>query len=80
MLSSAEPRVAEVVVQDQHQGQRLCTHLLKRLMVYAQTHDTRAFRAMIHNDNSRFMRLKQRNGRLVESMTTEQDVWDIHAN
>ena len=82
MLSSAEPKVVEasVVVQGQYQGQRLYTHLLKRLMVYAQTHDFRAFRALVHNDNTRIIRLIQRKGRLVERMTIEQGVWDIQVN
>lgn len=82
VLSSAEPSVAEasVVVEDQYQGRGLCTHLLKRLKVYAQTHGIRAFRALIHNDNTRIMRLIQRSGLPVERMTIEQGVWDIQVN
>ena len=82
VLSSAEPKVVEasVVVQGQYQGQRLYTHLLKRLMVYAQTHDFRAFRALVHNDNTQIMRLIQHSGLPVERMTIEQGVLDIQVN
>jgi len=71
---------AAVVVEDQYQGRGLCTHLPKRLKTYAQTHGIRAFRAMIHNDNTRIMRLIQRSGLPVERKTTEQGVWDIQVN
>ena len=82
VLCPANPDVAEasVVVEDQHQGRGLCTHLLKRLKVYAQTHGIRAFRAMVHNDNTRIMRLIERSGLPVERMTIEQGVWDIQVN
>jgi acetyltransferase len=81
-LSSTEPSVAEasVVVEDHYQGRGLCTHLLKRLKVYAQTHDIRAFRALVHNDNTQIMRLIQYSGLPVERMTIEQGVWDIQVN
>ena len=82
VLCPAQPDVAEaaVVVADQYQGRGLCTHLLKRLKVYAQTHGIRAFRALVHNDNTRIMRLIQRSGLPVERMTIEQGVWDIQVN
>ena len=82
MLGPAEPGVAEasVVVEDQYQARGMATHLLMQLMTYAHTHAIRAFRAMVHNDNTRIMRIIQRSGLPIERMTIEQGVWDIQVN
>ena len=82
VLSSSEPSVAEasVVIEDEYQGLGLATHLLMHLMTYAHLNGIRAFRAMIHNDNIRIMRIIQRSGLPIERMTIEQGVWDIQVS
>lgn len=82
VLSPTEPGVAEasVVIEDEYQGLGLATHLLMQLMMYAHVNGIHAFRAMIHNDNIRIMRIIQRSGLPIERMTIEQGVWDIQVS
>jgi hypothetical protein len=48
-------------------------------MVVSQSSDLLVL-MMIHNDNTRIMRLIQSSGLPVERMTIEQGVWDIQVN
>jgi RimJ/RimL family protein N-acetyltransferase len=67
---------AAIVVEDAYQGQGLGTELLQRLANYASSHGLRAFRATIHQSNSRILHFIERSG-LRATRRLDGSLWDI---
>jgi acetyltransferase len=78
LLDPAEEHVAEaaIVVEDAYQSQGLGTELLGQLVTYASSHGVRAFRATIHQSNSRILSFIERSG-LPTTRHLEGSAWDI---
>jgi acetyltransferase len=67
---------AAIVVEDAYQSQGLGTELLRQLVTYAAAHSVRAFRATVHQSNSRILRFIERSG-LPTTRHLDGGVWDI---
>ena len=73
-----EPSCAEfaIVISDAYQRQGLGTHLMLRLMEYAQAHGIRTFLGFAHGENYRLLRFVQRTGLPVERKL-KGGIWEI---
>jgi CBS domain-containing protein/RimJ/RimL family protein N-acetyltransferase len=73
-----EPDCAEfaIVIADAYQRRGLGTHLMKRLMEYAQAHGIRTFLGITHLDNTRLLRFIQRSGLPIER-TQKDGIWEV---
>jgi acetyltransferase len=67
---------AAIVVEDAYQSQGLGTVLLQRLVAYAASHGVRAFRATIHQTNSRILHFIEKSG-LPATKHLDGSVWDV---
>jgi len=67
---------AAIVVEDAYQSRGLGTELLRQLVTYASAHSVRAFRATVHQSNSRILRFIERSG-LPTTRHLDGSVWDI---
>jgi len=67
---------AAIVVEDAYQSKGLGTELLRQLVTYAAAHGVRAFRATVHQGNSRILRFIERSG-LPTTKHLDGSVWDI---
>ncbi|MDX1435838.1 MAG: GNAT family N-acetyltransferase [Anaerolineales bacterium] len=74
----SEPDLAEfaIVVGDEYQRRGLGTHLMKRLIEYAQDHGIKAFLAITHQQNTRMLRFIQRSGLPIDRKL-DDDLWEI---
>lgn len=73
-----EPDCAEfaIVINDKYQRQGLGTHVMKRLMAYAQVHGIRTFLGFAHSENFRLLRFVQRSGLPIERKLNG-GLWEI---
>jgi len=78
LIEPAGEGVAEaaIVVEDAYQSQGLGTELLRRLVTYAAAHGVHAFRATVHQSNSRILRFIEHSG-LRTTKHLDGSVWDI---
>jgi len=76
-----EPQGAEfaIVISDSHQRLGLGTHLMKRLMEYAQTHGICIFLGFAHQGNMRLLRFVQRSGLPIERKFKD-GIWELRVN
>lgn len=81
-LGPAEPETVEVavVVEDQYQDHGLGFHLLKKLAAYARPHNIHAFAALVHNENTRILRIIKQSELPVERKIFDHGVWEIRVN
>ncbi len=68
-----------IVISDSHQRQRLGTHLMKRLMEYAQAHGIDIFMGFAHEGNVRLLRFVQRSGLPIERKF-KNGIWELRVN
>ena len=73
-----EPDCAEfpIVIGEEHQRQGLGTHLMTRLMEYAQAHGIRTFLGFAHGENYRLLRFVQRSGLPIERKL-KGGLWEV---
>jgi CBS domain-containing protein len=76
-----EPGSAEfaIVISDSHQRLGLGTHLIKRLMEYAQAHGISIFLGFAHQGNMRLLRFVQRSGMPIERKFKD-GIWELRVN
>jgi CBS domain-containing protein/ribosomal protein S18 acetylase RimI-like enzyme len=76
-----EPDAAEfaIVISDSHQRLSLGTHLMKRLMEYAQAHEICIFLGFAHQGNMRLLRFVQRSGLPIERKFKD-GIWELRVN
>jgi len=80
-LLGDKPHTAEfaIVISDSHQRQGLGTHLMRRLMEYAQVHGIRTFMGFAHEGNVRLLQFVQRSGYPIERKF-KNGIWEIRVN
>lgn len=77
-ILDGEVDVAEfaIVISDLYQRHGLGTHLMKRLMEYAQAHGIDTFMGFAHEGNTRLLRFVQRSGLPIESKFKD-GMWEL---
>lgn len=77
----AEPGTAEfaVVISDAYQRRGLGTHLMKRLMEYAQAHGIRTFLGFAHAGNDRLLEFVKRSGLPIDRRL-RAGVWEVRVD
>jgi acetoin utilization protein AcuB len=68
-----------IVISDSYQRQGLGSHLMKRLMEYAQAHAIETFLGYVHEGNVRLLKFIQRSGLPIERKFIN-GVWEVRVN